>query len=109
MNKYIKHALKDWADAKGFEIHFYANAGRDSSYYLDKQKSQHPHPILDLDWWREVPILDWVEYENELMSIIKETFIDKPLDECAMFDVSKAYHNATIAQRCEAKYKADQA
>ncbi len=104
MNKYIKHALKDWADVKGFEIHFYADAGRDSSYYVDKNGASHPHPTLDLSWWNEVSILEIFFYTRELALIIGLSHADR--DHWTPSELM-TFSNATIAQRCEAKYRAE--
>ena len=101
--QHLKNALKAWAEAKGDR--YVAKPESDPSYYIiDESKEHKPHirPTLNLDWWREVPILDEYEYFRNLLLILgvdgKMAYVR------AVSKYRLIIHNATILQRMEALF-----
>ena len=103
MNKHIEHALKEWAEAKEYDIDTCRKGRR--YYWICPPKGKSSISFtLNLNWWREVPIRDEDTYIKQLLIILG-------VDESIFTDAVMAHilelSNATIPQRCEAKYKAD--
>lgn len=120
MDKYIERAMKDWAKAEGLthanECKMFVGTSRLTGYeHFHRDSNMFPDGtcettiILNLDWWREVPIgknaYGKRKYFAELAKLVG---IPSPIKKASYnYNQLILLHNATIAQRCEAKYKAE--
>lgn len=113
MNKHIEHALREWAEVKGYKN---VNTGigpgcmdcsADIPYEVNYDGGWE-YIRLELNWWREVPVRDRKMYFAHLDAILEgsDLYYADPPDDYTLDHIER-FHNATIEQRCEAKYKAD--
>ena len=106
------HSLKAWAEARGLPSEWIACDEKTGDIYFCEGNNiiiqfLGDDMVLDLDFWREVPIKNWDEYQKELRSILHLQAVDGGYNFGEFDDPRIAIHNASIPQRMEALYNAE--
>lgn len=104
-NEHVEFALEKWAEAKGYKTSRHHISGRVFIWYPSEDESRHamPRPIISLNFCAKLPIKDWFNYFFALADVLNIVELTSEWD----YSEYKAIHNATVNQRLEAYYEAE--